>query len=237
MANRIRRSGFMEYRASLRLDVGRSDHLGPFFGFVGDELAKLAGRARNHHSAQVGEPRLYLGIREARIDLLVELIDDFSRRVLGRADAVPVTRFVAANKIAHNWDVWQRLRTRRGGHRQGAQSTGLDIFHRGSGRAEVDLHLAAKEIGERGRRATIWNVHHVDTGHHLEHLAGHVGRGSVASVCHYDPARICSGIGDELRHRLGRNRWIYEHHDWLAAEYRERCDVTNEVEIELDVVR
>jgi hypothetical protein len=30
---------------SVRLDVGRPDHLTPFFGFVGDECAKISGRA------------------------------------------------------------------------------------------------------------------------------------------------------------------------------------------------
>jgi hypothetical protein len=40
---------------SLRLDVGRADHLGPFLGFVGDELAKdrLAARpVESAHSTQ-----------------------------------------------------------------------------------------------------------------------------------------------------------------------------------------
>ena len=32
----------------LRLDVGRPDHLGPFLGFVGDELAEVGGRAGKH---------------------------------------------------------------------------------------------------------------------------------------------------------------------------------------------
>ena len=31
--------------ASLRLDVGRPDHLAPLLGFVGDELAEVGGRA------------------------------------------------------------------------------------------------------------------------------------------------------------------------------------------------
>ena len=73
--------------ASVCLDVGRPDHLAPLLGFVGDELSEVGGRARKHRAAQIGEPRLHLGIGEAGIDLLVELLDDLGGRVLGRADA------------------------------------------------------------------------------------------------------------------------------------------------------
>ena len=38
--------------------------------------------------------------------------------------------------------------------------------------AEHDLHLSAEQIGERGRRAAIRHVDHVDAGHHLEQFAG-----------------------------------------------------------------
>src|SRR5262245_28128955 len=55
----VRLTGFMECRigtaASFRLDVGRPDHLCPFFGLVGDELAKIGGRARKHRSATFSE--------------------------------------------------------------------------------------------------------------------------------------------------------------------------------------
>src|SRR6516162_8189551 len=36
---------------SLRLDVGRDNHLAPFFGLVGDELAEIGGRACEHRAA------------------------------------------------------------------------------------------------------------------------------------------------------------------------------------------
>jgi hypothetical protein len=35
---------------SLRLDVGRDNHLAPFFGLVGDELAEIGGRACEHRA-------------------------------------------------------------------------------------------------------------------------------------------------------------------------------------------
>src|SRR5262245_59454254 len=41
--------------SSVCLDVGRPDHLGPFLGFVGDELAKIGGRARKPRTATFSE--------------------------------------------------------------------------------------------------------------------------------------------------------------------------------------
>ncbi len=61
-------------RALLRLDVGRSDHPAPLLGFRGDEVPEVCGRARNRDAAQIGEPRLHLGIGEARVNLLVDFV-------------------------------------------------------------------------------------------------------------------------------------------------------------------
>src|ERR1700704_2726476 len=78
-------------RRSLRLDIGRPDHLAPFLGFVSNQLAEVGGRARKHRAAKVGKPRLQLGIGEPRVDRLAELIDDIG----GRADAISPRRLVA----------------------------------------------------------------------------------------------------------------------------------------------
>jgi len=66
--------------ASLRLDVEGPDDVAPLLGFLGDELAKVGGRTRKHGAVEIGKPRLDLGIGEAGIDLLVELVDDFGGR-------------------------------------------------------------------------------------------------------------------------------------------------------------
>ena len=69
---------------------------------------------------------------------------------------------------------------------------------------EKNLHLSAEQIGERGPATTIGHVNHVDPGHHLEQLAGDMGRAPVASGCHVDFAGMGLGLGDELGNRLGR---------------------------------
>src|SRR5262245_64843589 len=93
----------MEYPASevasLRLDAAEFDHLGPLFGFVGDKLGEVSGRARKRRAAELSEMCLHLRIVESRVDLLIELVDDLGRRGLGGADAEPETRFVARHKL------------------------------------------------------------------------------------------------------------------------------------------
>src|SRR6516164_9772905 len=81
--------------ASLRLDAGEFDHLGPLFGFVGDQLSELSRRSWQRHAAEVSETGLHLRVVESRVDLLVELVDDLGRRDLRRADAVKGARLVA----------------------------------------------------------------------------------------------------------------------------------------------
>src|SRR5262249_41254551 len=72
-----------QWIALFRLEAGELDHLAPLLGFVGDELAKVSGREREHVATEVGKPRLDLGIGEASVDLLVEYVDDFTGVPLG----------------------------------------------------------------------------------------------------------------------------------------------------------
>src|SRR5262245_26807049 len=76
------RYGTWRGRRLFGLDVRELDHLGPLLGFCGDQPAKIRRRACERRAAQLGEPRLDLGIGEACVDLLVELLDDLGRRGL-----------------------------------------------------------------------------------------------------------------------------------------------------------
>src|SRR5262249_31309226 len=115
---------------SVRLDAGELDHLAPLLRFVGYELSKVGRRAWKRGGAQVGKPHLHLGIGKARIDLVVELVNNLGRRVFRRADAGPEARLVAWQELTHGRDVRQCLRARRGGHRQRAKFAGSDVFDR-----------------------------------------------------------------------------------------------------------
>ena len=93
----VRRAGDIEYWAAsaellVRFDIRCPDHLAPLLAVLGDELSELCGRARQHHGAKFGKPRLDPGIGESGVDLFVDLVDNLSRRVLGCAEAQPRVR-------------------------------------------------------------------------------------------------------------------------------------------------
>src|SRR5712675_2440434 len=119
--------------ALLRLDAGGADHPAPFFGFLRDQLAELGGRARERLAADGGKPRLHSGVGDRRIDFLVELVDDFNRRVAGRADAIPLACFITRHEIRHRLELRQHFRARARCHRECAQLAGCDVLG-GSGR-------------------------------------------------------------------------------------------------------
>src|SRR5262245_52538918 len=126
------------------------------------------------------EPPLHRGIREDRIDGRIELVDDLGGRVLRCTDAIPRTRLVARHEIGHGRSIRQQVRARRAGDRQHAQPACADVLDRRRYVVEHHLHLPANHVGQRWRTAAIGHVHHVDAGHHLEQLAGHVNRGARA---------------------------------------------------------
>src|SRR5713226_3727395 len=100
----------MEYRpvrvsASLRLDAGELDYLGPFLDFVHNEPTKFGGRHRHWNGAQIRKLCLHLGVGEPRVDLLVELFNDLVRRVPGGADPLPASSLISGQKISHSRNV------------------------------------------------------------------------------------------------------------------------------------
>src|SRR5262245_10037032 len=139
------------------------------------------------------------------LDLAVNLLDDFGRRGLWCADALPIARFVAWHELSHGRDVRQRLRASGRGDRERAQPASPDIFHRFDSGSEHDLHPPGDEIGDRRAATTIGHVSHVDAGHHLEQLAREMGRGSLPSRRHGGLTQLALGVSDELGDGRGRN--------------------------------
>jgi hypothetical protein len=76
-------------------------------------------------------------------------------------------------------------------------------------------------------------VLHVDAGHHLEQLAGHVHRGSDAARRKVDLARIGLGVGNELGHARHWDRRVHLHHIGHADDASDWRAVAHDVETEL----
>src|SRR5215813_2117705 len=91
------------YRALWNIDSGsasvRLDVEGP------DDVAQVGRRTLKDCYAQGAKSRLDLGISEGGIDLLVELVDDLGRRVLGNADTMPAAGLEVRHKFAQGWNV------------------------------------------------------------------------------------------------------------------------------------
>jgi hypothetical protein len=68
----------------LRLYAGKFDHLGPLFGFVGDELTKISRRTCHLDPSLIFKLLLQFWIGEPGIDRLVEGVDDVGGRVSRR---------------------------------------------------------------------------------------------------------------------------------------------------------
>ena len=91
---------------------------------------------------------------------------------------------VARHELVHRRNVRQRIATRVALVTASARSWPARMYAIVDGHGvEHDLHLPAEQIGHRSSTA-IGHVHHVDAGHHLEQLAGHVGRGADAGRRH-----------------------------------------------------
>jgi hypothetical protein len=188
------------------------DDLRPLLGLLDDTCSELGRRAGHLDDAELVEPRLHLRIGKAGVDLAVEPVDDLRRRIPGRADAVERARLVARQEIAQRRNLGECRDARRGGHRQRPQLARPYVSERARRRVEHELHLSADQIGERLRDAAIRHVHHVEPGHHLEELAGDVGRGPIAAGTDIDLAGIGLGIGDEFRNGARGKRRIDFHH-------------------------
>ena len=85
-------------RRSLRLNAGKLDHLCPLLRICGDEYPEVGRRANEHRAAEVGDPRFHSRIVEARVNLLVELVNDLSGRVSRSANPLPADPLVTCRR-------------------------------------------------------------------------------------------------------------------------------------------
>src|SRR5215470_1445796 len=139
-------------------------------------LPKSAGEPASTVPPRSASRAFMLGLARPALISLLSLSTISTGVFFWRADPYPAGRLVARHELSHGRDVRQRVRARRGGDCERAQPTGPDVPYRRDSGGEHDLHLAAEQIGDRRSGTTIGYVNHVDAGHHLEQLAGHMGR-------------------------------------------------------------
>ncbi len=72
-------------------------------------------------------------------------------------------------------------------------------------------------------------MNHVDPGHLLEHLAGEMNGAAGAGRSEIELAGILFGVGDELRHRVGRHRRVHFHHHRQIGDQRQHPEVFHRI--------
>jgi len=76
-------------RCSFPFHIGRQNHPAPLLHLVGDQFSKVVGRPGKSRAAQTGKVRLEFRNGDTDVDFPVQFFDDFCRRALWTANAVP----------------------------------------------------------------------------------------------------------------------------------------------------
>src|SRR5215510_1704644 len=108
---------------------------------MGKQIAEFGPRHWHRHAAEVGYTRPDLLIGEAGVNFAIELLDDPYRSSLRRSDSTPRACFIAWQKIAEGWYLWQGVPARFRGYAERAQLAGSDISKRPHHSAKCRLHL------------------------------------------------------------------------------------------------
>src|SRR5262249_8434296 len=75
----------------------------------------------------------------------------------------------------------------------------------------------------------------IDPSHDLKQFAKDMVRAAVAWRCHVDFTWIGFGIGDKFRNGLRRKRWRNQDNKRSLGYARDRCDIPDEIEIQIRV--
>jgi hypothetical protein len=105
---------------------------------------------------------------------------------------------------------------------------------RGDGR-EKDVDFSGEESRHRLPCASIGHVQHIHAGHALEQLPINMRRTADAQRSNGKLPGSGFGIGDELGHRCGPDRRMYNKNSSGAGDARNRHQIANEIEFEIFV--
>src|SRR6516162_4065600 len=220
-----------------RLDVGRADHLGPFFGVCRDEVRKLSKRSGENRITPVGDARLDRRIGKSGINCLVELVDYLDRGATRRTDPLPTACLVTRHYFSNRRDVRQNIGARCRSHSQREKFACSDVLDRCSQSIKHDRHLPGEKVDKRRPAASVRYMLHVHASHGLEQLAVDMLRASGTTGRHVDLAGIRRGVRDELGKRLSRERRMHDQDADPSMSARDRRDIAQDIEIELIVER
>ena len=157
-------------------------------------------------------------------------IGDRTRRLGRRHDHLPAHRLESRHAgLGDRWDIGIS------GHsefRRDAERADLAGRKRAGRRPEIDEHhwdMAGDHIVERRQAAAVRHIGCLESGHALQHLHIEMVRHARPNGGKGELARIGLGVGDQLRHRLHRQAWIYNEHEWRLRKLRERNEIDQRI--------
>src|SRR5215472_17650713 len=103
-------------------------------------------------------------MEEARINILVQFVNDGDRRRLWCGNTEEGAGFVPSTQLAQARHVRQGLRADRGRHPERSQSARPDVPNRCMQVVESSLNLSPPQIGEHWAGASIRHMHGVNFG-------------------------------------------------------------------------
>jgi hypothetical protein len=125
-------------------------HATPLLGFLGDQPSEISGRSAEHRFAQICKPRFDRWIGEDGVDFHVELFDDFEQAYSWARQCHTIDSPRSLGRIRSPSEHRQRRGARCRGDSQRSQLASPDVFDCRRHRSEVDLHLAAEQVRQRG---------------------------------------------------------------------------------------
>src|SRR5262249_60798974 len=88
---------------SVRFRARKLNHSGPLLGLAREKLGEIGGRAGQRRAAQLGNPRLHLGIDKGGIEFLIKPLDNGGGRAGRGRGARPTARPRRLPEIRHGW--------------------------------------------------------------------------------------------------------------------------------------
>ena len=165
----------------------------------------------------------YLRRRGNGHNLAIEPVD---HRV-GRADwrenpLPPKLRHAPQTRLAKGGDIGNQRGAFRAGHRQRPNLAALDLAGGRPDGVKKHLHLAAHQVGQRGREAPIVDVRDGDSRQCLETLVQQMHGAAGPDRARIDLRRFLLRVSDEFLHRARRHVGADDKHVAKNRDWRDR---------------
>ena len=191
-----------------------ANHAAIFVSLLSHVSAEFRPALSDRKQSLLGKLRLHLGSREGRAEPSGQVGQHLRRRSRRGHDPVKNVRFVSTDAgLGQRRHIRQRFDPRMGSGDEPAQAARLQLRYDRRIVGEDRGHMAAQQRVDRGSRAGVGHVGHVDVRGALEDLEGDVQRGRGTSARQRQFAGLGARRGQQIGERpVGRGAIDDQHH-------------------------